>query len=1017
MLPVMGDSSRLSESASMEAGELAPRAGAEPGDASGSYSAAFRRTDSEEECSSIQEPSYENDSYWTVHEAGFPEMPPVQGEPEEGGRGEGGGEQEESRWEQGDGSADSSWEEQPERGAEPSGGTLNETTGEPPVLLITTVDIGEGRSDRIEVRAGENTTDAARRFCAKHGLPDAVVEPLSRHLIDNLSSLARTQGVSDKPSRMPKMRSSAPTRRPSGHAPADPFERLYRSHTGARRTSESHTWMPQYHPGGRARGNGQVFDRLYAQAEATRSKKEALAVKHEEDVRAQIESQRENISWVSRELTAGRTAGEYMNYGERLYVEGVVERERKQREAQLMKQEETAHELRGATFQPRISKMAQQIHRPKEMSTWERLSVGYSNQKPMLAARMQMMRLEDAAKEVKECTFAPAINKQSKRMMSQRTEVLREHRITAHEQLFQDAIRRQLRQDEYNEWYPEDVTFQPAVNPPEAWKRASVAASRASVSSVRSSRQPLVQREAMPNGTVGVGVWAGAQSSGQGDAAAEEGGAAPPSAAKSAASSAGGFGDRLYALKDEKGKKAAAMAASIQPKFKPNTGRGPKGQHRGRQSIGDYLYSKHHEIESKKEYLTEQHRQLQEQQSRQPHTSSHSQSLMTKLKKRRFQQIFAFLDQDNSNAVDLVGLVVSNGDFLNQLQADARDDVVEAARLLQARRDAFAKRCQQDNSISKDEVPEVLLVDVEGFAALMEEVLRAHRGHPRAYLQPASVSSRMDVPEYNFQPELARKSKALAAKRRPKNVPAYEIMLQEHQQAQHRRELKKAAAEDAELAECTFEPHFVSIPLAQTGRVVPHSDTSSTPSSAIHVPNEARRRLLQSELKLANSTPGRTQTPLSSATASLFELAGMTHDSTAVGDSTSAEHSHDLLLQLEAVARASEDPHYGQHYEYADAPAEEEPRQRGSGVVPTLLQAELEDGLQARNVFTSSYAFGADSGSVPQQTAGSWPLEQVIDTDSEDEGHSLSPGLQGWTPLSEQHPHRSGALPTPSRYS
>lgn len=126
-----------------------------------------------------------------------------------------------------------------------------------------------------------------------------------------------------------------------------------------------------------------------------------------------------------------------MNYGERLYVEGVVERERKQREAQLMKQEETAHELRGATFQPRISKMAQQIHRPKEMSTWERLSVGYSNQKPMLAARMQMMRLEDAAKEVKECTFAPAINKQSKRMMSQRTEVLREHRITAHEQLFQ----------------------------------------------------------------------------------------------------------------------------------------------------------------------------------------------------------------------------------------------------------------------------------------------------------------------------------------------------------------------------------------------------------------------------------------------------------------------------------------------------------------------------------------------------------------------------------------------------
>jgi CRISPR/Cas system CMR subunit Cmr6 (Cas7 group RAMP superfamily) len=93
--------------------------------------------------------------------------------------------------------------------------------------------------------------------------------------------------------------------------------------------------------------------------------------------------------------------------------------------------------VQGVTFKPQISKMAQRIHRPKDMSTWERLSVGYSNQKPMLEARMQMMRIEDKAKEVEECTFAPKINKQSKKMMNQRTEVLREHRITAHEQLFQ----------------------------------------------------------------------------------------------------------------------------------------------------------------------------------------------------------------------------------------------------------------------------------------------------------------------------------------------------------------------------------------------------------------------------------------------------------------------------------------------------------------------------------------------------------------------------------------------------
>jgi hypothetical protein len=88
-----------------------------------------------------------------------------------------------------------------------------------------------------------------------------------------------------------------------------------------------------------------VFNRLYAQAEETRSKKEALAVQREEEIRMQLESQRENIGWVSRELAASRTVGEYLNYGERLYVEGVVERERKLQEALMRREEEASQEL------------------------------------------------------------------------------------------------------------------------------------------------------------------------------------------------------------------------------------------------------------------------------------------------------------------------------------------------------------------------------------------------------------------------------------------------------------------------------------------------------------------------------------------------------------------------------------------------------------------------------------------------------------------------------------------------
>ncbi len=35
--------------------------------------------------------------------------------------------------------------------------------------------------------------------------------------------------------------------------------------------------------------------------------------------------------------------------------------------------------------------------------------------------------------------------------------------MTAHEQLYQDATRRHLRQEEYAAWFPEDVTFHPRL--------------------------------------------------------------------------------------------------------------------------------------------------------------------------------------------------------------------------------------------------------------------------------------------------------------------------------------------------------------------------------------------------------------------------------------------------------------------------------------------------------------------------------------------------------------------------
>jgi hypothetical protein len=55
------------------------------------------------------------------------------------------------------------------------------------------------------------------------------------------------------------------------------------------------------------------------------------------------------------------------------------------------------------------------------------------------------------------------IDKASAQMIEPRMRILQEQNISAHEQLFQDAIRRQARKQEYGSWYPDEATFQPAV--------------------------------------------------------------------------------------------------------------------------------------------------------------------------------------------------------------------------------------------------------------------------------------------------------------------------------------------------------------------------------------------------------------------------------------------------------------------------------------------------------------------------------------------------------------------------
>ena len=73
--------------------------------------------------------------------------------------------------------------------------------------------------------------------------------------------------------------------------------------------------------------------------------------------------------------------------------------------------------------------------------------------------------------------------------------MLREMRMTAHEQLFQDAIRRQHKMEELATWVPDDYTFKPAVNQNKVSKdylRRSLEPTRDSPS--KSTVPPVVER-------------------------------------------------------------------------------------------------------------------------------------------------------------------------------------------------------------------------------------------------------------------------------------------------------------------------------------------------------------------------------------------------------------------------------------------------------------------------------------------------------------------------------------------
>ncbi|CAL5220772.1 g2838 [Coccomyxa viridis] len=750
------------------------------------------------------------------------------------------------------------------------------------LLLVTTVDLGDGLTDKIELRAGDCPEEAAAAFCERNGLPETVIEPLRLHILENYrraqldtKQLAGTGGSSELGELMLSTDSVTPkdteaakewpeefilstdsardhgndkeneAHRPqsaitvtetfpdgtsepesemsqaaeAGKAPDTAEEQasqgpyLYQpsesrsarviNRAGSPARSESSAFSRRSSLSGVSMGMGQVAvtnNRLYDNALAVQRKQDLRRMARDDEREQKTSMKRMN--YVSAQLMKGRDRGAHKNYLHRLYAEGLEDLEKKRRQIGEARMREAEAELEGVTWQPQISRMAKALKRPGDEERWNYLA--------RTAIHKNKERIEEAKREQedaveRECTFAPVIDARSAGMMSHRSIVLKDRKITAHEQLYQDATRRQERQITYASWVPEDVTF-----------------------------VPKIIRRAPETGKV---------------------------SGHPGRKSTGNLAERLHAAKDkaEARRRAALYAADHpidpatgRPFFHPQTGRGPAARNKEGLPVGDWLYTKWAESEGRKAEQVNSSVAERNASASTKYTTNRSERLVEELKARRFRQIFTYLDQDGTGLLDVMALVTEDElDLMRTLDAEVRADVEAAARLL-----ARQLQAQGGNSpgitsvdglvsgspaadlditvdpshVSKDGLP---LIDADTFSKLLAEVVKRGRGHPRAYLLPSPVGKATD-PEETFRPAVCPRSKALAQLKRSTETAWHDQLYSYAAVLSEKKDAKRLAHEQQQLDACTFKPEQLSAQTATKGRALLMSGVAAfdTPTSS-----------------------------------------------------------------------------------------------------------------------------------------------------------------------------------------
>jgi hypothetical protein len=369
--------------------------------------------------------------------------------------------------------------------------------------------------------------------------------------------------------------------------------------------------------------------------------------------------------------------------------------------------------------------------------------------------------------------------------------------------------------------------------------------------------------------------------------------------------------DRLYAMHEKTKMKIEAARekyngnldpVSGRELYRPAVGRGPKNAiprpvtadvTLDSAKVHDQLYALAMERLQKLESAAEAERRQMEEDANKTKASEASDRMFRRLKNKRFIQVFEYLDADKVGQIDLIGMIRSPTERLQDLDPEVREDVEMAAELYARSINITLLPSSDDKSL-----PSAPSLSEDDFVELLGQALVSRRG-PRGYLVPSpSVKPSKFIEQPTFRPEICPKSRQMASRLRPNDAPVYEQLYQASSKIKAKIEGKKREQEDAEILGCTFTPALNLNSLQSEGRALKDASHNNFMSRLAQVTEDE-------ELRVTCQRVPPLAAPLSSD-ASLVEFADLEREvrEALAGASLASKSLDNATLDLQATEDA-----------------------------------------------------------------------------------------------------------------